>query len=365
MADSLCHFATLPLLFPLGSHRSSLLSSPSMRPIPKLVISRALPGAHLVQAARRWADVIVAPEGPDMPGVEGAGPPISPAKLRELVVGAAGVITMWNDPCDEAFISAAGPSLKVISTYAAGYDNIDLALCRARGIRVCNTPDAVTEGTANMAVALVLAVARRLVEADTFVRSGRFEHEGNGIPQGWMGMHLAGQTALIVGAGRIGRATAMRLHAFGMKVLYVARSRHIDFEIAPLVARRVELEEGLRLADVVSLHTPLSPETKHLLNRERIAMLKPTAIVVNTARGAVMDESALVDALVERRIFGAGLDVYEFEPKVDPRLANLKNVVLSPHIGSAERQWREVMSEMALDNVRAVFEGREPQNVVV
>ncbi|MEL7472993.1 MAG: NAD(P)-dependent oxidoreductase, partial [Planctomycetota bacterium] len=180
----------------------------------------------------------------------------------------------------------------------------------------------------------------------------------------WMGADLTGRTLLIVGAGRIGFATAQRALGFGMRVLYVARSRHWDFELAPLAARRVALDKGLELADVVSVHTPLTPETRHLIDARRIGLMKPSAILINTSRGPTVDESALVAALRERRIYGAGLDVYEHEPELTPGLAALDNVVLTPHIGSAEVRYREMMTAMVGENARAILRGATPPNLV-
>jgi glyoxylate reductase len=289
-------------------------------------------------------------------------PALSPDELGRFVSGAAVIVSMFHDRIDAEALAAAGAGLKGVCNFAVGYDNIDLEACRARGVVVCNCPDAVTEGTANMAWGLILSVARRLGPADAFVRSGEFERRGNPAITDWLGAHLTGQNLLIVGAGRIGKAVALRALAFGMRVLYTARTRHVDFELAPLAARRVELDEGLAIADVVSVHTPLTAETRHLLDARRLGLLKPTAIIVNTARGAVIDETALAGVLKACRIWGAGLDVFEHEPRVHPELTGLDNVALAPHVGSAERYWREVMTEIVCENARAIIEGREPPN---
>jgi glyoxylate reductase len=291
-------------------------------------------------------------------------PQLSRAGLLEFVGGADVVVSMFHDRVDAEFLRAAGPGLKGVCNFAVGFDNFDLAACRDAKVLVTNTPDAVTEGTANIAWALALDVARRVSEGDRFVRAGGFERDGNIFPTGWLGMHFTGRTILIVGAGRIGRAVATRAQAFGMRVLYTARARHLDFEQAPLAAERVELEEGLRVADVVSLHTPLTPETRHLINGARLAQMKPTAILVNTARGPVVDEAALAEALRAKRIWGAGLDVFEQEPRVHPGLMGLDNVVMTPHIGSAERYWREEMTRMVCENAIAILAGRRPPNLV-
>jgi len=286
-------------------------------------------------------------------------------ELLDVVRGASVIVSMFMDKVDRELLDAAGEGLKGVCNFAVGYNNIDLELCRQRGIAVTNTPDAVTEGTANIGFLLLLASARRLIEADRFTRTGAWVEHGPLSMTDFLGLELTGRVIHIVGAGRIGYAMALRARAFGMDVIYTSRSRKIDFEIAPVCARRVDLEEGLRVADVVSIHTPLTPETRHLLNRDRIGMLKREAIVVNTSRGPTIDEAALAEALREKRIWGAGLDVFEEEPVVHPELAKLDNVVMSPHIGSAERRWRETMSRMCEANAQAILEGREPPNRVV
>lgn len=284
--------------------------------------------------------------------------------LLDFVPGAAVLVTMYTDRVDDALLEAAGPGLRGVCNFAVGTNNIDIEACQRRSVTVTNTPDAVTEGTADLAWLLVMAVARRLIEADRYARSPEYPARG---PLGMgelMGIDLTGRTLLIVGAGRIGFATAMRANAWGMKVLYVARSRHWNFELAPLAAQRVELDEGLGRADVVSIHTPLTPETTHLLSRERIDLLKPTAIVVNTSRGPVIDEAALAEALHAQRIWGAGLDVFEREPELHPRLLTAPHTVLTPHIGSAEQRYREMMTQMVAANATAILAGKTPPNPV-
>ncbi len=320
---------------------------PEARPI--VAVTRAVPGAVEVPGAE----------------IRVAGPGrLSREQLLQHVRGSNIIVSMYHDRIDDEALDAAGDGLKGVCNFAVGYENIDVAACARRGIVATNTPDAVTEGTANIAMALLLAAARRVVEADRFARSDAYRL---GEPLGmadFLGVHLTGQTLLVVGAGRIGLATAMRAIAFGMRILYVARRRHWEFELAPVAAARVDLEEGLRQADVVSLHTPLTPQTRHLLDARRIGLLKPTAIVINTARGPVIEERALAAALKERRIFAAGLDVYEFEPKVSEALLGLSNVVLTPHIGSAEEKYRLEMTRMAAANAAAILAGEEPPNRV-
>jgi glyoxylate reductase len=315
----------------------------------RAVITRFLPGPAVIPGAH----VTMAPDE-RMPR----------ADLLRFINGADVVVSMFYDQVNDEFLDAAGPRLKGVCNYAVGYNNVDLAACNRRGVLVTNTPDAVTEGTANLAFALILAAARRLAEADRYVRSGAFERDGNPGPCGWMGMHLTGQELLIVGPGRIGRAVALRALGFGMRIAYAGRSRKLEWELAPLAARRVDLDDGLAHADVVSVHTPLTPETRHLIDARRIGLLKPTAIIVNTARGPIIDEAALATALAGGKIYGAGLDVFEHEPKVHPALLTLDNVVLAPHIGSAEQRYREIMTELACENAAAIIAGKTPPNLV-
>lgn len=290
---------------------------------------------------------------------------LSREQLKAHVAGAAILVSWVSEKVDREILDAAGPTLRGVCNFAVGTDNIDLALCRERGIAVTNTPHAVTEGTANLAWALILACARRLVEADRYARSDAYPANGPFGPSDFMGIDITGKTLCIVGAGRIGYATALRGIGFGMRTTYVARSQHIDFELAPLSARRLSMEEGLATADVVSIHTPLTPETRGLIGARELAMLKPTAILINTARGPIVDEEALAQHLEERKIWSAGLDVFEKEPVVHPRLRTLENCVLSPHIGSAEFKYRALMAQMVSENATAILANREPPNRVV
>lgn len=322
--------------------------------MPIVAITRAVPLRNEVSLTIPGAEVKMAPALPQM----------SRAELLGFVRGCAVAVTMFHDRVDGAFLESAGPQLRGVCNFAVGTDNIDVAACRARGVVVCNTPDAVTEGTANLAMGLLLAVARRIVEGDRFVRTGRFETEGNTFPTGWCGLHLTGQTLAVVGAGRIGKAVALRAQAFGMRTVYTARTRHLDFELAPLAARRVTLDEALATADVLTLHTPLTAETRHLIGAPQLARMKPTAVLINTARGPIVDEAALADALARGRLAGAGLDVFEHEPKVHPALLALPHAVLTPHVGSAERFWREEMTGIVAANAAAILKGVPPPNPV-
>ncbi|MBX3383336.1 MAG: D-glycerate dehydrogenase [Phycisphaeraceae bacterium] len=302
-----------------------------------------------------------------VPGAEvrilGDSPPSREA-LHAFIRGSSVVVTMYTDRVDAAFLDAAGPNLRGVCNFAVGHENIDLAACAARGVLATNTPHAVTEGTADLAWSLVLAAARRLIEADRYARSPAYAANGPLGMADFLGQDLTGRTLLIVGAGRIGLAVAMRSRGWGMRVLYVARTRHWEFELAPLAAQRVTLDEGLAQADVVSIHCPLTPQTRGLINARALALMKPSAILVNTARGPIVDEGALVEALDSGRLYAAGLDVFEREPLVHPGLVANPRAVLTPHIGSAAARYREMMTEMVCENAAAIIEGRRAPNLI-
>jgi len=321
----------------------------------KVVVTRTLAGGvGLLEAEERITDLWVAP-----PGI---GP--SRAELLERVSGAHGILAQFNEPVNAELFDAAGAALRVVANYAVGFDNMDVSEATRRGIWLTNTPDAVTAPTADMAWALMLGVSRRLSEGEQEVRGGEFSRRRGYDPTHLIGGDFEGRTLLIVGAGRIGYATAMRSLGWGMKVLYTARTIHPDFEGAPFKAAHVELDEGLRRADYVSLHTPLTGETRHLIGRRELALMKPTAYLINTARGPVVDEQALVEVLREGTIAGAGLDVYEDEPRQAAGLVDLPNTCLMPHVGSASRRARPEMARMAQRNILAALGGQRPANAV-
>ncbi len=316
--------------------------------MPKVIVTRKTPGEYDIPGA----EVVIGREGPYETQEE----------LLEWIASQAPIdviVSMYNDRVDDAYLDAAGPTIKGVVNFAVGHENIDVAACARRGVKVGNTPKAVTEGTADMAILLILAAARRMTEAGRYARSPEYAEKGQLSMSDLVGLDIAGRTLLIVGAGRIGYATAMRSIGWGMNVLYVARSRHYAFEFAPLNARKVELDEGLAEADYISIHVPYSEATHHMIDARRIGLMKKRAVIVNTARGAVIDEQALVDALREKRIFGAGLDVYEHEPILTPGLAELDNAVLMPHIGSGAGRYREMMADIACQNVRAILAGED------
>jgi glyoxylate reductase len=274
------------------------------------------------------------------------------ARLR----GKDGLICHIVSAIDDEVLAAA-PTVKVVANVAVGYNNIDVEAARRRGVVVTNTPDVLTETTADFAWALLMASARRVVEADRFVRSGQWDR--------WLwdllwGADVYGKTLGIVGFGRIGRAVARRALGFNMRVLYQDAVQADAAAERDLRASRVELETLLRESDFVSLHTPFLPETRHLMNARTLRLMKRSAILVNAARGPVVDEAALVRALQEGWIAGAGLDVFEEEPKVHPGLVPLTNVVLAPHIASASLDTRVAMATLAVRNCLAVLDGKTP-----
>lgn len=285
---------------------------------------------------------------------------LSKEAMMARAADADALITQLRDPVDREFIYSLRRA-KVIANYAVGYNNIDIEAAKERGIYVTNTPGVLTEATADIAFALILAVARRIVEADKFVRQGEFV---GWKPKLFLGYDLYGKVLGIVGMGRIGQAVARRALGFGMHVLYHNRNRLPKEVEAAYNAKFVSLDELMAESDFISIHTPLTKETFHLIDRRRINLMKRTAILVNTARGPVVDEVALYEALKEGRIAGAGFDVYENEPALTPGLEKLDNVVLLPHIGSATYETRERMSEIVALNVIDVLEGRVPRNAV-
>jgi glyoxylate reductase len=282
--------------------------------------------------------------------------PLTKADLIRRLQGKQGLICHIISTVDDEVLGAS-PTLKVIANVAVGYNNIDVAAARRHGVVVTNTPDVLTETTADFAWALLMAAARRVVEADHYTRSDQWKAWKWGLL--W-GSDIHGKTLGVVGFGRIGRAVARRGLGFGMRVLYHDTVR-VDATVErALNATAVDLETLLRESDFVSLHTLLSPETRHLINERTLRLMKPSAILVNAARGPVVDEAALVKALSEEWIRGAGLDVFEDEPNVHPGLLSLRNVTLAPHIASASHETRIAMARLAIQNCLAVLEGKPP-----
>jgi len=283
--------------------------------------------------------------------------PMPKERLLELASGVEGIVCLLSDPMGAEVMAAAGDGLKVIATMAVGYDNIDLAEAGRRGIVVGNTPGVLTEATADLTWALILSLGRRIIPGDRLVRSGQWTGWG---PTQLVGADFAGQTIGIVGLGRIGRAVGRRARGFGMEVIYHNRRRLPESEEAEIGARHAGMEELIAKSDFISLHCPLNPESFHLIGAEHLARMKPSAYLINVARGPVVDEAALVEALRAGRIAGAALDVYEHEPRLTPGLMELDNVVLAPHLGSASVETRNRMAMMTAQNLLAGLKGELP-----
>ena len=313
----------------------------------KVLVTREIPAAGLRPLEE--FDVTVLSEAPP-----------ERADLLEAACGAEGVLSTVTEKIDGTFMDAAGEDLKVIANMAVGYDNVDVEAAKTRGVIVTNTPGVLDETTADVAFMLLLAAARRLGESERVLRAGRWEWWG---PKLFMGPDVWGKKLGVVGLGRIGQAVARRARGFGMKILYHNRSRREEAE-EELGASYLELDELLETADFITLHTPLTDETRHLIDAPALERMKPEAVLVNTSRGPVVDEAALADALAEGRIFAAGLDVYEEEPKVHPKLLELENVVLAPHIGSGSIETRVKMAVLAAENLAAVLRGEQPKTLV-
>ena len=279
-----------------------------------------------------------------------------PDGWRGELANADALLCLLTDRVDAALLDAA-PRLRVVANAVVGHEHVDLAACRARGVVVTNTPDVLTEATADLAFALLLAAVRRLPRAERSLRAGEFHGWGF---WDYLGGDLAGRTLGIFGMGRIGKAVARRAAPFGMRVIYHSRSRLSIDEETGSGASFVSFDELVESSDVLSLHAPLMPETRHAIDRRALRRMRPGSWLINTARGALVDEAALVEALQGGPLAGAGLDVYEREPEITPGLLDLPNVVLLPHVGSATRETRTRMAMLAARNAHAVLSGRPP-----
>jgi glyoxylate reductase len=284
---------------------------------------------------------------------------LSKTEILKGVQGKDGLLCLLTDPID-AEVIATEPKLKMIASYAVGYDNIDIAAATKRKIPVSNTPDVLTETTAELAWALLFAVSRRIVEGDAYTRDGKFT--------GWAPMLLLGQdishkTLGVIGTGRIGTAFALKSKGFDMKILYADKQKNQTLE-DELKATHVPLETLLKESDFISLHVPLTKETQYLIDEKQLKLMKKTAVLINTSRGPIIRETALVKALRQHWIFGAGLDVYEKEPQLAEELKTLPNVILLPHLGSATLETRTKMAVMAAENIIAGLNGDVPPNCV-
>jgi glyoxylate reductase len=316
----------------------------------RVFVSSPLPAASATRLAASGAVVTTAAD--DL-GLRDPRFDAAPDAFEALVV-------LLTHPVDAALVARAS-ALRVVSTVSVGVDHIDLAACAARGIVVTNTPGVLTEATADLAFGLLLAAARRIAEGDRIVRAGGFSGWG---PSFMVGARVQGATLGLVGLGRIGSAVARRARGFGMKVLYTQRTQLAPEMERALGARYATLDALFAESDFVSLHCPLSPEIRHIVNRARLASMKAGSVLVNAARGACVDEAALAEALAGGPLGAAALDVFEDEPRVHPALLARANVVLTPHIGSAEAATREAMAALAVENVVALIEGREAPNRV-
>jgi glyoxylate reductase len=315
----------------------------------RILVTRQLPQPAIDKLKVQFDEVEVFAEDRDMTKQE----------IINSMRGCEVLLSMLTNPVDKELMES-NPNLKGVCNYAAGYNNIDTTYARQAGIKVCNTPDVLTESTADLTWALMLAAGRRVAEGDRLMRKKGFP---GWEPMTLLGMDIYGKTLGIVGLGRIGLAVATRACGFGMKVLYYKASG--PAVVLSIKAEFVPKDRLFREADFISIHTPLAPGTRHLIGEKELKLMKPTAVLVNTSRGAVIDEEALVKALKNGTIFAAGLDVYENEPALAEGLSKLPNAVLLPHIGSASIETRTAMALLAADNAIAVLKGKTPPKEVI
>lgn len=327
----------------------------SQKPI--IAVTRLIPEAGLKLLKTKKYDLRISPHNKIL----------SKKELFAFTKGASAVLSLLTDKIDEAFFANAGSQLKIVANYAVGFDNIDLAAAKKHNVLITNTPGVLTHAVAEFTFAAMLACAKRIVPADRFTRAEKYH--------GWdplllLGMELNGKTLGVVGAGRIGGTVAKMAANFGMKIIYNNPKPDKELEKS-CGAKFVSFAELLKKSDVVTLHVPLLPETRHLISAKELKSMKRTAILINTARGPIVDEKALVRALQEKHIFAAALDVYEAEPAIDCdtsdtlELRKLPNVILTPHIASATHETRDEMSLLAARNIIAVLEGKKPLSPVV
>ncbi len=314
----------------------------------RVLITRPIPEPGPERIARAADELVANPNDRPLPTSD----------LLRQVAGFDAVVCLLNDRIDGPVMDRAA-GCKLFANMAVGYNNIDVAEATRRGILVTNTPGVLTEATADITWTLILGVARKVAEGDRVMRAGTFPGWG---PLYMIGTEVSGKTLGLVGPGRIAQAVAERARGFRMPLLY--QGRRDSPEMEALGARRVDLETLLREGDFVSLHVPLTAETKHMIDRKALALMKPSAFLINTSRGPVVDEAALVEVLKAGRIAGAGLDVYEREPEMAPGLADCPNTLLLPHLGTATTETRARMSALVADNVIAVLEGKRPPNLV-
>lgn len=317
----------------------------------KVFITRKLPGKALVQLTNAGHEVVV----------EDADRPIERSVLLSKVNGVEAIISLLTEKIDEEVLVAAGPSLKIVANYAVGYDNVDVEACQKHNVYVTNTPsEVVNESVAEFTWAMMMMLGRRVLEAVMFAKKAAYR---DWDPDAFLGFNLSGRMIGVVGLGRIGKMVARRAVGFGVKVLYTQRKQDLACE-AELGVVCVPLEELLNKSDFVSLHVPLNEETKHLINAESLGRMKQGSFLINAARGPIVDEAALVEALRSGRLGGAALDVFENEPNPHPELLQMENVILTPHVASGTVEAREDMELVAVRNVLAALSGETPPNVV-
>jgi lactate dehydrogenase-like 2-hydroxyacid dehydrogenase len=320
---------------------------------PRVVVTRRLPAAVEEQLRREFDVTFNADDHP-----------LTADELREALRSADGVLPTVSDRLGADVLSVEPLRARVLANFGVGFNHIDVDAARARGVVVTNTPDVLTDDTADDAVMLMLMVARRAGEGERHVRSGAWT---GWRPTHMLGTRVSGKTLGLIGLGRIGRAVAHRAHhGFGMRIIFSDPYPPPPAVLEALGAeQRPGVDDVLREADFVSIHSPATPETRHLINAQRLALMKPSAFLINTARGDIVDEAALVAALQAKRLAGAALDVYEHEPRVTPDLLAMENVVLLPHLGSATQETRVAMGLRALENLKAFFAGAPPRDRVV
>ncbi|PAX06669.1 2-hydroxyacid dehydrogenase [Sphingomonas lenta] len=322
------------------------------RPAPRVAVTRVLPDATM----RRLSELFDA----RLPADDR---PMTRDELSRAMADCDVLVPTVTDQIDADLIAAAGPALKLIANFGAGVNHIDLHAARARGVIVTNTPGVLTEDTADMAMALILAVPRRLAEGEKLVRSGQWT---GWSPGGMLGHRIGGKKLGIVGMGRIGQAVARRARAFGLSIHYHNRHRlPLVLEAELGAAWHPNLDGMLAEIDILSIHTPRNPDSENLLDARRLALLRPHVFLINTSRGGIVDEDALTDALEQGRLAGAGLDVWRHEPEIDPRLLALPNVVMTPHMGSATYEGRVATGEKVILNIRMWADGHRPPDQVL
>ena len=316
----------------------------------KIFVTRQIPEIGIKLLKDKGYEVKVGPEGK-----------IERNELLEKVKGVNAILSVLTEKIDGEVMESAGKDLKIVANYAVGYNNIDLEEAKKRNILISNTPGVLTDAVSDHTIGLIFALAQKIVQADQYTRAGKYQAWG---PELFLGGDITGKTLGVVGFGRIGFAVAEKMkNGFNMKIIYHDIKRNEELE-KKIEAEYKELDELLKKSDFVSLHTALTKETTHLINQEKLEIMKPSAYLINTSRGPVIDEKALIEILKEKKIAGAALDVFEKEPKLMPGLNELDNVVLTPHIASATKETRDKMSEMAAKNIIAVLEGEAPPNLV-